>query len=116
MEIYNIYCDLKEGVKDTDFSDAVHAFLGKLQQEGKLAAYRVTRRKLGLGPAQIPEWHILLEFENMAQMDQVFAAVSARAEPVESFHLAVNSKARNLIFSLYRDFPDPGRMRGQEKF
>ncbi|MBI2506246.1 MAG: hypothetical protein HYW07_23780 [Candidatus Latescibacteria bacterium] len=52
----------------------------------------------------------------MAQMDQVFAAVSARAEPVESFHLAVNSKARNLIFSLYRDFPDPGRMRGQEKF
>ena len=116
MEIYNIYCDLKEGIKDTDFSDAVHAFLGRVKQEGRVAAYRVTRRKLGLGPAQIPEWHLMLEFENMAQMDQVFAEVSSRAEPVESFHLAVNSKVRNLIFSLYRDFPDPGRVRGQEQF
>ena len=116
MEIYNIYFDLKEGVKDVDFSDAASAFLGKLQEEGKIAGYRMMRRKLGLGPAQIPEWHILLEFETMAQMDQVFAAVSSRAEPVESFHLAVNSKVRNLMFSLYRDFPDPGRVRGQEKF
>ncbi len=49
-------------------------------------------------------------------MDRVFGHVAARAEPVESFHHAVNSLVRDTIFALYRDFPDPVRQRGQEKF
>jgi hypothetical protein len=33
-----------------------------------------------------------------------------RADPVESFHHAVNSKVQDIFFffALYRDFPDPG--------
>jgi hypothetical protein len=42
--------------------------------------------------------------------------VSTRADPVESFHHAVNSKVQDIFFALYRDFPDPQRVRGQEKF
>jgi hypothetical protein len=38
------------------------------------------------------------------------------AEPVESLHHAVNSRVKNLFFALYRDFPDAGRVRGQERF
>jgi hypothetical protein len=33
--------------------------------------------------------------------------VSSRADPVESFHQAVNSKVRDIFFAPYRDFPDP---------
>jgi hypothetical protein len=29
---------------------------------------------------------------------------------------APNSKVKNISFALYRDFPDSGRVRGQEKF
>ena len=52
----------------------------------------------------------------MAQMDGAFTRVSARADPVESFHHAVNSKVQDIFFALYRDFPDSGRVKGQEKF
>jgi len=64
----------------------------------------------------LPQWHITLHFESMAQMDRAFARVSSRADPVESFHHAVNSKVQDIFFALYRDFPDSGRVKGQEKF
>jgi hypothetical protein len=48
----------------------------------------------GLGPPQLPQWHITLDFENMAQMDGAFGRVSSRADPVESFHHAVNVSIR----------------------
>jgi hypothetical protein len=49
-------------------------------------------------------------------MDKAFMHVSSRRDPVESFHHAVNAKVKDIFFALYRDFPDPGRARGQEKF
>ena len=42
--------------------------------------------------------------------------MSERTDPIESFHQAVNSKVRDIFFALYRDFPDPHRVTGQEKF
>jgi hypothetical protein len=42
--------------------------------------------------------------------------VATRSEPVESFHHAVNSLVTDSYFALYRDFPDPVRKRGEEKF
>jgi hypothetical protein len=116
MDIYHAWFNLKEGVRDGEFADAVHVYLGHLQEQGLIAGYRLTRRKLGLGHPNLPEWHITIDFENMAQMDQAFGRVSQRAGPVEGFHQAVNSKVCDLFFALYRDFPDDGRVRGQEKF
>jgi hypothetical protein len=52
----------------------------------------------------------------MAQLDRAFNHVAARDEPVESFHHAVNSLVSDVFFALYRDVPDPVRVRGQEKF
>lgn len=116
MDIYHIWCSLKDGVKDLEFTDAAQRYCDYLKGDGRLQAYRITRRKLGLGPAYLPEFHIMLEFENMAQMDRAFEHVSSRGDPVESFHHAVNAKVKEIFFALYRDFPDPGRVRGREKF
>jgi len=69
-----------------------------------------------LGPKELPEFHLILEFEDLAQIDRVFGQVAARAEPIEGFHHGINSLVRDTIFALYRDFPDPLRQRGQEKF
>jgi len=116
MDIYHIWASLKAGVKDTEFSDAAHAYLGHLKGEGAIEGYRITRRKLGLGHPNLPEWHITLEFRSMAQMDEAFGQVARRADPVEGFHHAVNSKVEDVFFALYRDFPDDGRERGEERF
>ena len=116
MNIYHIWCDLKEGVSDLEFSDAVQSYLGLLEEDGVLESYRVTRRKLGLGHPALGEFHIQLEFTDMAQLDEAFSSVARRTDPVESFHFAVNSKVRNFVAALYRDFPDDVRETGEEQF
>lgn len=116
MDIYHIWCNLREGVRDLEFCSAASEYLEHLKAEDRLQGYRITRRKLGLGPSQLPEFHILLEFNNLTQLDDAFAHVASRGDPVESFHHAVNSKVRDVLFALYRDFPDPNRTRGQERF
>ena len=116
MDVYHIWFNLKPGVRDLDFVASARAYLDLLKEGGHLAGYRVTRCKLGLAPPQLREWHLTLDFENLTQMDDAFGQVSTRVDPVESFHHAVNSKVQDAFFALYRDFPDPGRVTGQEKF
>jgi hypothetical protein len=116
MDVYHIWFNLKPGVRDLDFVASARAYLDLLKEGGHLVGYRVTRCKLGLAPPQLREWHITIDFENLTQIDAAFGQVSSRADPVESFHHAVNSKVQDAFFALYRDFPDPGRLTGQEKF
>lgn len=116
MDILNVYCDLKEGVRDTEFSDAVGGLLTSLRDQGRVHGFRITRRKLGLGPPSLPEWHIAIDFESLAQLDAAFGVMASRSEPTETLHHAVNSRVTNLMIALDRDFPDAGRARGQEKF
>jgi hypothetical protein len=116
MDVYHIWCTLKDDVGDLEFAAAVRGYFEHLKGAGLVSDYRITRRKLGLGPAHLPEWHITLDFDGLAQIDNAFARVSSRADPVESFHHAVNSKVKDVFFALYRDFPDPHRVSGQEKF
>lgn len=116
MNLYHVWCNLKDGVRDTEFTDRAAAYFEHLKADGLIAGYRITRRKLGLGPKELPEFHLMIEVEDLDQLDRVFGQVAARAEPTESFHHAVNSLVRDVIFALYRDFPDPMRQRGEEKF
>jgi hypothetical protein len=116
VDVYHIWFNLKEGVRDLDFAAAARAYLDHLEEGEMLVGYRITRCKLGLAPPQLREWHITLDFEGLGQMDKAFDRVSTRTDPVEGFHHAVNSQVRDVFFALYRDFPDPQRVAGQEKF
>ena len=49
-------------------------------------------------------------------LDQAFDHVVERSEPTEGFHFGVNSLVQNVRFALYRDFPDPQRQQGAERF
>ena len=116
MDLYHIWCNLQPGVSDVGFADGVGSYLGTLQRADRIASFRVTRRKLGLGPAGLGEFHIVVEIRDLAQLDEAFREVSTRAGVVEELHAMVNQAARDLTFALYRDFPDPHRERGNEKF
>jgi hypothetical protein len=116
MDIYEIWFNLREGVSDMAFAVAARGYLDHLEAEGHLASWRLTRRKLGLGPSFLPEFHLSLEFEGLARLDAAFVSVSTRADPVEGFHHAVNGKVKDTLFALYRDFPDAHRVTGQERF
>jgi hypothetical protein len=116
VDIYHIWCNLKPGADDMAFIKGVREYLEHLKGEHKLQSYRITRCKLGFRPPQLREFHITVEFENMAQMQVAFEAVSSRVEPIESLHHTVNSQVQDVFFALYRDFPDGTRIQGQEKF
>jgi hypothetical protein len=116
MDLYHIWCDLKPGIKDVALVEGVGKYLGHLKAQGLIESWRLTRRKLGLAPAGIGEFHIMIETRDLAQLDQAFHSVSSRREPVEGVHFGVNSLVQNATFALYRDFPDPHRHFGEEKF
>lgn len=116
MDIYHAFCDLKPGVSDITFAENVAGYMGHLKQQGLIESWRLMRRKLGLAPPSMGEFHLMIEVKDLAQLERAFQRVAGRDEPVEGFHFGVNSLVQNATFALYRDFPDPLRQRGQERF
>jgi hypothetical protein len=116
VDIYHIWCDLKPGITDVQFAEQLSAYLGHLKAEGLIDNWRLTRRKLGLGTSALGEFHAMIEVTGLAQLDKAFGRVATRDEPIEGLHFAVNSLVRNAQFALYRDFPDPVRKYGEERF
>ena len=116
MDIYHAWCDLKPGIGDLEFSEKVAAYLGNLKEQGLIQGWRLTRRKLGLGPPSLGEFHQMIEVTDLTQLEQAFERAAGRREPVEGFHFGVNSLVQNAVFALYRDFPDAFRHHGEERF
>ena len=116
MDVYNVWFNLKPGTRDVEFCERLDVYLGSLQSDGKIERFRVLRRKLGLSPAGLGEFHVMIETKDLAQLDAAFQRVATRAGEVETFHAAVNQYVTDFTAALYRDFPDPMRLRGQEKF
>jgi hypothetical protein len=116
MDIYHVFCDLKPGVADLTFSDNVARYLGHLKAEGLIEGWRLTRAKLGFGVRGLGDWHLMIETRDMKQLEDAFQRVAGRRDPVEGFHFGVNSLVQNPVFALYRDFPDPVRHHGEERF
>jgi len=116
MDYYHTWFDLLPGVSDVEFARTLDAYLGKLVSDGRIAGYRLSRKKLGFGPPALGEFHAVIEVADLAQLDRAFTAVSERANPIESLHAAVNQSVSGFQAALYRDFPDPHRVRGEERF
>lgn len=116
MDIYHAWFNLLPGIRDTDLSDRIGTYLGHLREQGLIEGWRLTRRKLGLAPRELGEFHLMIELRDLQQLDHAFARVATRADPVEGLHFAVNSIVSDATFALYRDFPDGVRQRGQEQF
>jgi hypothetical protein len=116
LNIYHVWCDLNAGVDDLEFTRQVAGYLGHLQSQGLIERWRLTRRKLGFGAPGLGEFHLMIEVRDLGQLEEAFRRVAGRREPVEGFHFGVNSLVRNAVFALYRDFPDPFRHRGEERF
>lgn len=116
MDIYHVWCNLKPGIGDVAFGEKVAAYLGRLKQDGLIENWRLTRRKLGLAPSHLGEFHLMIEVDGLQQLDRAFAEAASRRDPIEGLHFAVNSLVSEADFALYRDFPDAVRHRGEEKF
>ena len=107
-DIYHIWADKKKGISDLDFANNMRKFLQHLVNEGKMNSFRITRMKLGFRSIQdLPEWHMMMEFDNMAQLDKAFDRVVPRKGELEKEHISFNKFVEdNIQHALYRDWPD----------
>jgi hypothetical protein len=107
MDIYHIWADKEGDVTDKEWVDNMKAFLDHLVTEGKMQKYRITRCKMGFRSLDIPEWHIMMEFSDMAQMDAAFKRVAPLEGELEVKHKSFNQfVSGNIQHALYRDWPD----------
>lgn len=116
MDLYHVYCDLKPGVSDMAFAEAVGGWLGHLQTDGLIAGWRLTRAKLGFGARGMGDFHIIIEVRDLHQLEDAFQRTATRRGLDEVLHGCVNQMTTNTTFALYRDFPDAVRVVGEEKF
>src|SRR5258708_32149446 len=107
---------MKAGVSGVEFSDRLKTYMDSLKSDGLMQGWRLTRRKLGLSAAPVGEFHLMMEFLDLAQLDSAFNRGGSRREPIEGGHLRGNSLDANVQFAMYRDVPDSIRHRGDAQF
>jgi hypothetical protein len=107
MDIYHIWADKSGDIPDIVWVNNMKEFLQHLVDEGKMESYRITRCKMGFRSMDIPEWHIMMEFQNMAQLDSAFDRVAPLEGELESKHRSFNQfVSGNIQHALFRDWPD----------
>lgn len=108
MDIYHIWCDKEGEMTDLEWANNLRGFLEHLINEDKLVSYRITRCKMGFRSIQdLPEWHIMMEFRDMIQMESAFKRVAPLEGELEVKHKSFNQfVGDNIQHALYRDWPD----------
>lgn len=105
MDIYHIWADKEKGISDLEWVNNMKKFLDHLKSEGKMETYRITRCKMGFRSLDIPEWHIMMEFTDMGQLESAFKRVEPLSGELEEKHKSFNQfVSSNIQHALYRDW------------
>ena len=107
-DIYNIFADHNKNVNAKEFAIKMRKFLDGLVRMGKMKSYRLTRAKLGFRSMDMPEFNVMMEFDNMQQLDNAMTIVIRNEEKIDESHVAFNQLVdqETIQHFLYRDFPD----------
>ena len=107
-DIYHIWANKAGDISDIDWVTNMRNFLQHLVDEDRMLSFRITRCKMGFRSiADMPEWHIMMEFNNMAQMDAAFQRVAPLEGELEQKHQSFNQfVAGDIQHALFRDYPD----------
>ena len=89
MNYYHLWVDLLETQKAMEFCRAVDDYLGHLREQKLIEGHQCTRRKLGFGPPELGEFHVVIEVKDMAQFERTFKAVARPDEKTARLHANV---------------------------
>lgn len=108
MDLYTIWADKQGDITDLEWVQGMRSFFDHLISEGRMQSYRITRCKMGFRSIQdLPEWMIIMEFQDMAQMESAFQRVAPLEGELENKHRSFNQfVAGNIQHALFRDWPD----------
>ena len=107
MDIYHVWADKEGDITDLEWVNNMKKFLDHLVDEDKMTSYRITRCKMGFRSMDIPEWHIMMEFNDMAQLENAFKRVAPLEGELEDKHRSFNQFVKgNIQHAYFRDWPD----------
>jgi hypothetical protein len=102
MDIYHIWANKDKDISDNTWIKNMEGFLQHLIDEKKMESYRITRCKMGFRSIDsLPEWHIMMEFTNMAQLEEAFQRVAPLEGELEDKHKSFNQFVANDIQHAY---------------
>ena len=107
-DVYHIFADHNENVDAKEFATKMRRFLDQMVRMKRMNSYRLTRAKLGFRSMNLPEFHIMMEFDNMQQLDDAMTSVIRNEENIEEAHVGFNQlvDVETIQHFLYRDYPD----------
>lgn len=108
MNYYHIWANTKDGVNAKEFALKMHKFLDHLVSMKRMESYKLTRMKLGFRSVELPEFHIIMEFKTMQQLDDAMTSILENEQNIEESHVAFNQlvDGETIHHALYRDYPD----------
>ena len=108
MDIYHVWADKERDISDLQWVNNMKSFLQHLVDEGKMHSYRITRCKMGFRSIEnLPEWHIMMEFTGMTQLESAFQRVAPLEGELEDKHKSFNQfVGGNIQHAYFRDWPD----------
>jgi hypothetical protein len=105
MNVYQAFFNLKSGVSDSKFAEILQAYMAYLEERRELRSWRLLRRKLGLGPNEIGEYQLMMEFDKLDDLDRSFGDAAPRSTTAERMHHDVYKMIDKVTFCLFRDYP-----------
>lgn len=105
-DIYTIWANKEGDISDADWVANMKKFFEHLISEDRMISYRITRCKMGFRSiADMPEWFIMMEFRDMAQIDSAFHRVAPLEGELEEKHKGFNQfVADDIQHALWRDW------------
>jgi hypothetical protein len=106
MNIFHIWCSLRDPAKELEFAEDTQAFLSYMHEREYIDGYRIARLKFEFSPPALGDFHIMVECKDLAQLSRAMDAVSAPDQDLEALRKPVYFAVKDLTTALYRDFPE----------
>jgi hypothetical protein len=107
MNLYHCMIDLKHDAKALLFSSALDQWLTLLQEQGRIGAWRLFRRKLNLAGPACADFLLEIEVADLAQLDAAFRFLAEADEDAQRRYDQMHQHIAHVEFGLYRPYPDP---------
>lgn len=110
MTTYLCMIDLKSDARALSFCAAVDAWMTLLRDHGRIAAWRLHRRKLNLADDSFGDFLLEIGLTDLTQLDHAFRYLAEGGDEARLRYEQMNQHIARVRYALYRPYPDPERV------
>jgi hypothetical protein len=105
MNHFHLWCNVPPAAA-RQFCEIAQECLSDMHQRELIEGYSLTRRKFAVAPPDLGEFHIMVDFATVDQMNRALEFVEGDDEVMAQQRAALEPLVRDVQFSMYRDYPE----------